>query len=69
MILLFHLNPGVNLPLSFIQLHAVAVESASSLSGCFKSSLGQSVGKVLLYSGLLLVVLDPVCFSVGFLVR
>lgn len=58
MILLFRLNPSVNLPLSFIQPRAVAVESASLLSGCFKSSLGQSVGQVLVYSGLLLVVLD-----------
>lgn len=62
MILLFHLNPGVNLPVSFTQPHAVADESASSLSGCLNvfclSLLGQSIGKALVYSGLLLVVLD-----------
>lgn len=68
MILLFHLNPGVNLPASFMQPHAVAVESASSLSGClnvfYLSLLGQEpIGKILVYSGLLLMALDMVCFQ------
>lgn len=48
-------------------------ESAPSLSGCLNvlglSLLGQSLGKALAYSGLLLVVLGTVCFSVGFLIR